>query len=104
MIQYYERIGFIQTSLVTSLPVHLYQPFRYAVTSSAINARSFFATPTSNGNRNLQEPLPHAPKARTRQRFREFDLQGKVYVVTGGARGLGLSMSEALVEPGGQGK
>ncbi|KAF2096659.1 3-alpha--hydroxysteroid dehydrogenase [Rhizodiscina lignyota] len=34
--------------------------------------------------------------------FRDFDLAGGVYIVTGGARGLGLSMAEALVEAGGK--
>lgn len=32
-----------------------------------------------------------------KQRFREFDLAGKVYIVTGGAQGLGLSLDEVLV-------
>ncbi|KAL2862259.1 putative short chain dehydrogenase/oxidoreductase [Aspergillus lucknowensis] len=33
-------------------------------------------------------------------RFREFDLQDRVYVITGGGRGLGLAMAEALLEAG----
>lgn len=37
-------------------------------------------------------------------RFGEFSLQGKVFIVTGGGRGLGLSMAEALVEAGGHGQ
>ncbi|OCK79817.1 NAD(P)-binding protein [Lepidopterella palustris CBS 459.81] len=37
-----------------------------------------------------------------RQKFRDFDLAGGVFVVTGGARGLGLCMAEALVEAGGK--
>ena len=36
-------------------------------------------------------------------RFREFDLEGKVFVVTGGGRGLGLTLAEVLVEAGGKG-
>ncbi|KAF2138499.1 uncharacterized protein K452DRAFT_328699 [Aplosporella prunicola CBS 121167] len=36
------------------------------------------------------------------KRFQDFDLAGGVYVVTGGARGLGLCMAEALVEAGGK--
>lgn len=36
------------------------------------------------------------------KRFRDFDLAGGVFIVTGGARGLGLCMAEALVEAGGK--
>lgn len=37
-----------------------------------------------------------------RQRFADFDLAGKVVVVTGGAQGLGLALAEGLVEAGGK--
>lgn len=37
------------------------------------------------------------------KRFADFDLQGKTFLVTGGARGLGLALAEALVEAGGRG-
>ncbi|EHK50158.1 hypothetical protein TRIATDRAFT_288999 [Trichoderma atroviride IMI 206040] len=36
------------------------------------------------------------------KRFADFDLAGKTFVVTGGARGLGLALAEALVEAGGK--
>ncbi|KAH7093171.1 hypothetical protein FB567DRAFT_557197 [Paraphoma chrysanthemicola] len=35
------------------------------------------------------------------RRFSQFDLDGRVFVVTGGGRGLGLCMAEGLVEAGG---
>lgn len=41
---------------------------------------------------------------RSPHRFRDFDLQGKVFVVTGGGRGLGLTLAEVLVEAGGKGE
>ncbi|KAJ9133723.1 D-arabinitol 2-dehydrogenase [Pleurostoma richardsiae] len=37
-----------------------------------------------------------------RNRFADFDLAGRVFIVTGGARGLGLALAEALVEAGGK--
>ncbi|KAK4189059.1 hypothetical protein QBC35DRAFT_462381 [Podospora australis] len=37
-----------------------------------------------------------------RKRFGDFDVAGKVFIVTGGAQGLGLTMAEALVEAGGK--
>ncbi|KAL4785634.1 hypothetical protein BJX76DRAFT_346830 [Aspergillus varians] len=54
---------------------------------------------TLAGHAHLKEKLP--PNHRN-ERFREFSLAGKVFAVTGGARGLGLSMAEALVEAGGE--
>ncbi|KAJ8130404.1 hypothetical protein O1611_g3228 [Lasiodiplodia mahajangana] len=36
------------------------------------------------------------------KRLADFDLAGRVFIVTGGARGLGLSLAEALVETGGK--
>jgi len=36
------------------------------------------------------------------KRFADFQLGGKVFIVTGGARGLGLAIAEALVEAGGK--
>lgn len=49
----------------------------------------------------IKQPLP---EGQAQQRFREFNLQGKVFAVTGGGRGLGLTMAEGLVEAGGEGK
>lgn len=37
------------------------------------------------------------------KRFADFDLKSKVFIVTGGARGLGLAIAEGLVEAGGKG-
>ncbi|RWA12908.1 hypothetical protein EKO27_g2219 [Xylaria grammica] len=36
------------------------------------------------------------------KRLADFDLAGRVFIVTGGARGLGLCLAEALVETGGK--
>lgn len=52
------------------------------------------------GGPRIQETLPDKPQTQVHGRFREFDLQNRVYAVTGGARGLGLAMAEALVEAG----
>lgn len=51
----------------------------------------------------IKEKLPHKDSDASKHRFREFDLAGRVYVVTGGAQGLGLSLAEALVEAGSTG-
>lgn len=46
--------------------------------------------------------LPRATNV-GQKRFADFDLAGKVFVVTGGAQGLGLTLAESLVEAGGKG-
>ncbi|CAG7950444.1 unnamed protein product [Penicillium nalgiovense] len=49
----------------------------------------------------IKETLPE-PLQQTDQRFQSFQLRGKVFAVTGGGRGLGLTMAGALVEAGGE--
>lgn len=46
--------------------------------------------------------LPRATNV-GRKQFADFDLAGRVFVVTGGAQGLGLALAEGLVEAGGKG-
>ncbi|KAI0390295.1 hypothetical protein F5Y17DRAFT_72297 [Xylariaceae sp. FL0594] len=46
------------------------------------------------------QPPPPAPKSVPRGILPEFDLTGKVIVVSGGAQGLGLVQAEALLEAG----
>lgn len=48
----------------------------------------------------IQNKLPSKEDLHNVQRFREFDMEGRVYAITGGGRGLGLSMAEALTEAG----
>ncbi|KAJ5990513.1 hypothetical protein N7499_011061 [Penicillium canescens] len=48
----------------------------------------------------IQSKLPPKKLLRNSERFREFDMEGRVYAITGGGRGLGLSMAEALIEAG----
>lgn len=52
----------------------------------------------------IQSKMPAKELLRNTHRFGEFDLQGRVYAITGGGRGLGLSMAEALIEAGAKGK
>ncbi|KAK5128560.1 hypothetical protein LTR85_003231 [Meristemomyces frigidus] len=49
----------------------------------------------------ITQRLPELDATEGKHRFREFELDGKVFVVTGGAQGLGLGLAEALVEAGG---
>ncbi|KAJ9402980.1 hypothetical protein DTO282F9_390 [Paecilomyces variotii] len=61
----------------------------------ALPLRAGYAT-TSN----IQTKLPGGKGAKNPQRFREFNLENRTFTVTGGARGLGLCMAEALMEAG----
>ncbi|KAK3075885.1 hypothetical protein LTR53_000459 [Teratosphaeriaceae sp. CCFEE 6253] len=48
----------------------------------------------------IAQRLPSPDAQQSLHRFREFELDGRVYIVTGGAQGLGLTLAEALVEAG----
>ncbi|KAI1379455.1 NAD(P)-binding protein [Hypoxylon crocopeplum] len=48
------------------------------------------------------ELAPNADVNVGQKRLADFDLKGKVFVVTGAARGLGLALAESLVEAGGR--
>ncbi|KAK4570471.1 hypothetical protein LTR86_002551 [Recurvomyces mirabilis] len=87
-----------------------------AVRYRATATRSFSTTPSANddtnGNGQLKKRLLQRPSAIAQRlpdpdvehgphRLREFELDGRVFIVTGGAQGLGLTLAEALVEAGG---
>ncbi|KAJ5098201.1 hypothetical protein N7532_005202 [Penicillium argentinense] len=54
----------------------------------------------SHGPDHIQSKMSSNKQLRNANRFREFDLEGRVFAITGGGRGLGLSMGEALIEAG----
>ncbi|KAL1957771.1 hypothetical protein VTO42DRAFT_5489 [Malbranchea cinnamomea] len=58
--------------------------------------------PRSLTTSGLHDTIDPVKTTGTLRQFRHFDLEGKVYVVTGGGRGLGLSMAEILAEAGGR--
>ena len=67
------------------------------------NQRQYTEAHSVNGELSVQRGgLPRGAEVGSK-RFGDFDLAGKVFVVTGGARGLGLALAEALVEAGGRG-
>jgi hypothetical protein len=49
----------------------------------------------------VSEKLPDPKDAKNR--LREFELADRIFIVTGGGQGLGLTIAEALVEAGGKG-
>ncbi|GAQ06209.1 D-arabinitol 2-dehydrogenase [ribulose-forming] [Aspergillus lentulus] len=75
------------TALRSRLPCTSLQPF----------LRSTYSTTTNE--QHIQRKLPRVGP----HRFKEFDLADRVYAVTGGGRGLGLAMAEALMEAGAKG-
>ncbi|KAI9930325.1 hypothetical protein ASPWEDRAFT_108069 [Aspergillus wentii DTO 134E9] len=55
---------------------------------------------TAHGSDHIQTRIPTLKDNKNGIRFREFDLEDRVYAITGGGRGLGLAMAEALMEAG----
>ncbi|KAJ5397973.1 hypothetical protein N7509_006086 [Penicillium cosmopolitanum] len=70
----------------------------YSSTKSAFNPQDIHSI--SHSPDHIQSKLPSKKQLRNANRFREFDLEGRVFAITGGGRGLGLSMGEALIEAG----
>lgn len=70
----------------------------YSTTKSTFNPQDIHNV--SHKPDHIQTKLPSKKELRNANRFREFDMEGRVYAITGGGRGLGLSMAEALIEAG----
>ncbi|KAJ5165921.1 hypothetical protein N7492_006217 [Penicillium capsulatum] len=70
----------------------------YSTTKSAWSPKDIHNV--SPGVENVQSKLLTQKQLRNANRFPEFDMEGRVYAITGGGRGLGLSMAEALIEAG----
>lgn len=73
----------------------------YSSTKGAFNPHDIHQL--SHSPDHIQSKLPSKKLLRNANRFREFDLEGRVFAITGGGRGLGLSMAEALIEAGAKG-
>ncbi|KAE8344467.1 hypothetical protein BDV24DRAFT_127300 [Aspergillus arachidicola] len=61
---------------------------------------SYSTTTTTHGAHHIQTRIPPKESVKNGHRFKEFDLNDRVYAITGGGRGLGLAMAEALMEAG----
>ncbi|KAE8162309.1 hypothetical protein BDV40DRAFT_163261 [Aspergillus tamarii] len=61
---------------------------------------SYSTTTTTHGVHHIQTRMPPKDSIKNGHRFKEFDLNDRVYAITGGGRGLGLAMAEALMEAG----
>lgn len=75
--------------------VHTAQPARQTRTQ----------LPNDNAPKIISNASPDAKEGKSSStKINRFDLTEKVFVVTGGARGLGLSMAAGLIEAGGTGE
>ncbi|KAL6239670.1 hypothetical protein BDW75DRAFT_236277 [Aspergillus navahoensis] len=70
----------------------------YAVSRFTYATTSKQQTPQDTNH--IQARMVDTKDSGSKPRFREFDLEGRVYAVTGGGRGLGLAMGEAILEAG----
>jgi NAD(P)-dependent dehydrogenase (short-subunit alcohol dehydrogenase family) len=81
-------------------------PIRAAYASRTIATRSVNASAPSLQTRQQSSSAKGLPpkdiNSPDRKRFADFEVAGKVFIVTGGARGLGLTLAEGLAEAGGK--
>ena len=91
-----------------SLPLHLWRSC-FARAKPLLIRRPGFRNASSFVDDSIKR-LHMAPNEKANypsagnKRLRDFDIEGGTYVVTGGARGLGLNLAEALCEAGAKGK
>ncbi|KAL1971290.1 hypothetical protein VTN77DRAFT_242 [Rasamsonia byssochlamydoides] len=82
-------------------PFKLRSSLQKTVVSLPLRATYSYSTARTGATTDhIQTKLPPTFGGRNAQRFREFNLEDRVIAVTGGARGLGLCMAEALMEAG----
>ncbi|KAK8869319.1 D-arabinitol 2-dehydrogenase [Apiospora arundinis] len=100
------RVVFRRLPVCRSTPTRAALCTVWPYSSSPLTKRNIHAAPLSHqklANPDTSEKEKKGGIANhLAKRFADFDLAGKVYVVTGGARGLGLTLAEALVEAGGR--
>ncbi|KAK1978621.1 hypothetical protein LZ30DRAFT_799839 [Colletotrichum cereale] len=87
-------------------------PVAMRTSCKPLSARPFHSTrrqnveekPTTIGPRKspAAEVLPPREANFGKAQFADFNLKGRVFIVTGGAQGLGLSIAEVLAEAGGK--
>lgn len=79
----------------------LFQTARSFQPSSRLLPLSRVAFSSTHSANHIQTRMSSIPQGGNNgPRFKEFDLADRVYAITGGGRGLGLAMGEALMEAG----
>ena len=88
--------------LLNSLPASITRSGRISKVTAPITAYRTFSSSTLRLDPGaFKNDKPAA--ASTENAYPNFSLRGKAYVVTGGGRGLGLTIAEAMVQAGAQG-
>ena len=98
--------GLARTRPTASLPIRTVYASSRSIAARNIHSSASSRMQVTHQQQNASSSYKGLPpkdiSSPDRKRFADFEVAGKVFIVTGGARGLGLTLAEGLAEAGGK--